>query len=254
MKNQEPKILILDIETSPNMVYSWGLWNQNIAINQIVESSTVLCWAGKWLGKKQTEFSSVHHDSPKVMIKKIHAMIDEADAVITYNGKKFDMPQLNKEFLKHGLTQPSPYKDIDLLQTCRRKFKLPSNKLDYVAQFLGVGKKTPHMGMPLWTDCMNGCSKAWKTMKKYNIQDVNLTEEVYNKLLGWIVTPFNYNTHADGQEVVCPNCGGKHLQKRGTMRTTTRQYQRYQCQDCGTWSKGNKALNTEKQDDFIRRV
>ena len=248
----EPKILILDIETSPHLAYTWGLWNQNVSINQLVKPSEVLCWAAKWLGKKQTMFASVHHDTQEEMVKKIHTLINEADAVITYNGKKFDMPQLNKEFLNQGLHAPRPYKDIDLLLTCRRKFKLASNKLDYVAQYLGVGKKTPHMGMPLWTECMAGDEKAWKTMKKYNIQDVNLTEEVYNKLLGWIVTPFNYNTFASDDDIVCPNCGGKHLQKRGTMKTTTRSYQRYQCQDCGSWSKGNKTISTGKQDDFIK--
>ena len=100
------------------------------------------------------------------MIKEIHKLINEADAIITYNGKRFDMPTLNKEFLIHKLPPPSPYKDIDLINTARGKFKFASNKLDYIAQVLGIGMKTSHQGMPLWIECMAKNPKAWKLMKK----------------------------------------------------------------------------------------
>ena len=75
------------------------------------------------------------------MIKEIHKLVDEADAIITYNGKRFDMPILNKEFLLLGFDLPSPYKDIDLLNTARQNFKFASNKLDYISQELGIGMK-----------------------------------------------------------------------------------------------------------------
>ena len=165
------KILILDIETSPHMGFHWGLFQQNISIGQLIESSTVLCWAAKWLDKKKTFFSSIYDTTPKKMIKEIHELINEADAIITYNGKRFDMPTLNKEFLIHKLPPPSSYKDIDLLTTARGKFRFASNKLDYVAQLLGIGMKTSHEGMPLWIECMAKNPKAWKLMKKYNIKN-----------------------------------------------------------------------------------
>ena len=47
------KILSLDIETAPAKVYCWGLWDQNIGINQIVEDGYVLCWCAKWIDKKE---------------------------------------------------------------------------------------------------------------------------------------------------------------------------------------------------------
>jgi len=134
------KILILDIETSPNLVWTFGLFQQNISINQIVEPSTVMCWAAKWLDKKKVYFSSIYDTTPSKMIKEIHKLVDEADAIITYNGKRFDMPILNKEFLLLGFDLPSPYKDIDLLNTARQNFKFASNKLDYISQELGIGK------------------------------------------------------------------------------------------------------------------
>ena len=145
----------------------------------------------------------------------MHKLVDEADAIITYNGKRFDMPTLNKEFLIHKLPPPSPYKDIDLINTARGKFKFASNKLDYIAQVLGIGMKTSHQGMPLWIECMAKNPKAWKLMKKYNINDVKLTEEVYDRLQGWINIHPNHNILSE--VIVCPNCGGNHLQEKGNI-------------------------------------
>ncbi len=47
------KILILDLETSPHKGFHFGLFQQNISISQLIESSTVLCWAAKWLDDKK---------------------------------------------------------------------------------------------------------------------------------------------------------------------------------------------------------
>ncbi len=156
------KILLLDIESSPNTAHVWGLWQQNVSINQLMESSYVLCYAAKWLGQKDVLFDSVHQSRPKTMLKGIHALLNDADAVVHYNGTKFDIPTLNKEFLLHHFNPPSPYKQIDLLRVVRSNFRFPSNKLDYVAQRLNLGKKHEHEGHELWVKCMNGDKDAWK--------------------------------------------------------------------------------------------
>jgi len=233
------RILLLDIESSPNTAHVWGLWQQNVGLKQLMESSYVLCWAAKWLGEKEVMFDSVHQSTPKAMLRGIHALIAAADAVIHYNGTKFDMPTLNKEFLLYGLNPPAPYKQIDLLRTMRSQFRFPSNKLDYVAQRLGLGSKTEHEGHELWVKCMNGDTNAWKTMEKYNKQDVVLLEHVYNRVLPWIKNHPNQNLFTES--VCCPTCGGTKLQKRGTAISTVGRYQRYQCKDCGTWSQSTKA-------------
>ena len=44
----KPKILLLDIETAPAKVYSWGLFQQDHGINQVVEDGYMLCWCAKW--------------------------------------------------------------------------------------------------------------------------------------------------------------------------------------------------------------
>jgi DNA polymerase elongation subunit (family B) len=230
---------MLDIETSPNTAHIWGLRDQYINPEHLLESSYVLCWAAKWHGQREVMFASVNNMKPEHMLRKIHDLVSEADAVVHYNGSRFDMPILNKEFLLHHLAPPAPYKQIDLLKVVRKEFRFPSNKLDYIAQRLGLGKKTPHEGYQLWVKCMNKDPAAWKVMEKYNKQDVVLLEKVYDRLLPWIKSHPNHNLYGgDG----CPNCGSHRLQKRGFSYTTTGTFQRFQCTNCGSWSKSRKAV------------
>lgn len=243
------KILLLDIETSPMSAYVWGLYDQNIGLNQMIDTSKVLCYTAKWLDDSQIYFDSIKDSREKSMLKGIHALLDIADAVVTYNGDKFDLPVLNKEFLLCGFTPPSPYKKIDLLRTVRRNFRFASNKLDHVSQQLGLGKKVEHEGFELWLKCMAKDDEAWKKMEKYNVQDVVLLEKLYVKLLPWIQSHPNQNLFSDGH--VCPTCASTKIQKRGTAITTTGVYQRYQCRSCGTWSQSTKALSSGAE---IKRV
>jgi DNA polymerase elongation subunit (family B) len=183
-------------------------------------------------------FDSVFKSTPKNMVKRIHKLLDEADVVIHYYGSRFDIPVLNKEIIMHGMTPPAPYKEIDLLKTVRSKFRFTSNKLDYVAQRLGLGKKH-ETDFKLWVDCMNKDPKAWKKMERYNRQDVKLLEKLYVKLLPWIKGHANHNLY--GKSLVCPNCGSSKMQKRGVATTATLRYTRYQCTGCGRWSRDGES-------------
>lgn len=248
------KILLLDIETAPNLVHVWGLWQQNVAINQIQASGYVLCWAAKWYGNKEVMFDSVKQSSHKKMLKRIHKLVDEADVVIHYNGTKFDMPTLNKEFIGHGMCPPSPYKQVDLLKTVRAQFRFPSNKLDYIAQALGLGKKTKHAGHELWVKCMAGDDDAWVEMEKYNRNDVVLLESVYDRVRPWIKSHPNHGLYDEPGMPVCTNCGSGDLQRRGYARTTVNKYARYQCKDCGSWLRDAiSELPTEDRRQIMRR-
>lgn len=83
------KILLLDIETSPNTAHCWGLFNQNIAITQVLESSYVLCWAAKWLGDETIMWRRAYGKQGryrKDMLRTIHRLLDQADAIVHYNG------------------------------------------------------------------------------------------------------------------------------------------------------------------------
>ena len=240
--------LFLDIETAPNHCLTWGLFKQNISLDQIVDSGYTLCWAAKWEDSKEIMFSSVHGDGEEVMLEKIHALLTEADAVVHYNGKNFDIPILNKEFLKHYMLPPTPYQQIDLLLTVRSNFRLTSNKLDYVADYLGVGGKLPHKGMMLWVGCMEGNDTDWSKMERYNKQDVRLLPKVYDRLLPWIKNHPNealyqdiYDQYGELMEC-CPNCSSTHLVKNGLEHLTTQSYQRYKCANCGTNLRGRSTV------------
>ena len=142
-------------------------------------------------------------------------LLNEADAVISYNGISFDMPHLNREFALLGLTPPAPYKNIDLIRTVRKEFNFPSNKLAHVVDALGVGGKMETGGFDLWVGCMNGDPKAWAKMRKYNLTDVKITEKLYDRIRPWIKghphLGMFLDAGADGELMACPNCGSTKL-------------------------------------------
>ncbi|MFD5308279.1 ribonuclease H-like domain-containing protein [Streptomyces ardesiacus] len=236
------KILVLDIETSPSLAHVWSLWQTNVGLSQLLESGEVICFAAKWVGAEETIFFSKFHDGKEAMVTAAHELLDEADAVIHYNGQRFDIPHLNREFVEGGLKPPSPYSQIDLLKVVKKQFRFPSNKLDYVTKALGLDHKVSHAGHTLWVKCMAGDYQAWEEMKKYNVQDVVITEQLYDKLLPWIPSHPSHGLYVEGDGEVCPNCGGGELQKRGWSHTQVSSYQRYQCTGCGKWSRGGKRL------------
>ena len=177
------KTLIIDIETAPHLAWCWGMWDQRIGLNQLVKTTDVLCFAAKWHGRKQVTFRSSYEHGHEEMITEAHRLMDEADAIVHYNGVAFDMKHLRREFLLAGLPPTSEHKDIDLLKTVRQQFKFASNKLDHVATELGLGSKVAHSGFELWVGVMQGDRASLKKMREYNVQDIHLTEAVYDRLL-----------------------------------------------------------------------
>lgn len=232
------KVLFLDIEISPTLATIWGLFNQNINIDAIIGDSKMLTWAASWEGEDSVLYSD-GLDDHKAMVKAIHGLLEDADYVVTYNGDRFDLKILNREFLEAGLSPPSPYKSIDLFKTIKKNFKFTSNKLDYITSKLGLGSKLKHRGYQLWLDCMNGKRSAFKEMSEYNVQDVVLLEKLFYTLTPWIS---NINRAMHSGEYVCTKCGSTHLHHRGTRKTTVGEYERLQCQSCGGWSTGSQVL------------
>lgn len=238
---------MLDIETAPNKVFVWGLWQQNVALNQIQEPGYILCWTAKWHGQEKVFYSDIR-DGKEKMLGQIYELVAEADVVVHYNGSSFDMPTLNQEWLGLGWPPPAPYINLDLYRTVKARFRFPSNKLSYIAERLKLGEKVNHKGMELWRECMEFNAESWEVMKAYNIQDVNLLERLYESLKPWVVNHPNHALHIDQPIEVCPSCGSEHLQKRGFHYTKTQVYQRYACQACGAWSRAKTTvLNKEKR-------
>jgi DNA polymerase elongation subunit (family B) len=236
------RVLTIDIETSPNLAYVWGMFKQNVALTQLVEAGQVICWAASWYGEDPM-FMSDHHDGHDQMVKGAWDLLNEADIVVHYNGTSFDIPHLNREFALAGLTPPKPYKQVDLLRTARKQFRFPSNKLDHVAQALGVGAKVSHTGFQLWIDCMADDPEAWELMRTYNLGDIKVTEALYDKLRPWIPNHPHLGMFT-GSAWSCPNCGHKGVSKQrtGHIHTNVQTYRGYQCPNCHTHIRGTKAL------------
>jgi hypothetical protein len=238
MSRHNAKILHLDIETAPTSCYSWSLWPKFISPSDIQEPGYTLCWAAQWDGERSMHFAKYDpKDMGKQMLQKVWDLLDEADMVVHYNGTKFDIPVLFKEFAVNGMPPPSHFYEIDLIKTVRKRFRFESNKLDYVCQRLGLGAKTQHKGMSLWYGCMEGEASSWRTMEKYNRQDVRLLKKLYKMLLPWIPNHPNLGMwveHKNGK-LVCPHCASTNLTKKGTQfNTKSQSYDRYKCNTCDT--------------------
>jgi uncharacterized protein YprB with RNaseH-like and TPR domain len=239
---KKPKILVFDIETTPNLGYVWGKWQQDVI--EYKTEWTMLCFAYKWLGEKKTIAVGQNKFSEEILVRRLHSLFEEADIVIAHNGNSFDVKMCNAKFIEFGLDPPSFYKSIDTKLVAKRYFRFNSNKLDDLGNLLGLGRKIQTGGFQLWTGCMAGDKKSWDLMLKYNKQDVVLLEKVYLKLRPWMDNHPAINLLVDKSDA-CPKCGGGPLHKRGTVKyNKTTVVQRYQCQNCGGWSQSRTSDRT----------
>ena len=247
------RLLFLDIETAPHVVYVWRLYDEGVPIDRVISAGYTLCWSAKWYGESEVMFDSVKKSGSERMLKRIHKLMEEADAICHYNGLRFDLPVLQQEFLQLGMKPPAPAKQIDLYQTVSRHFRFASNKLDFVSQALGLGKKVAHKGMELWKGCMAGEADSWRTMEKYNKQDVRLLEPLYERVRPWMTSHPNAALYKDTVKPVCPYCGSENLQRRGVAYTTVFVYPRYVCRadGCGKWSRGRGNLLSKERRESV---
>jgi|ERR1051326_980059 hypothetical protein len=247
--------LFLDVESSPTTAFTWRLFDATIPINHIVEPGKVICYSAKWRGDKKLYFDSVHKSSQNDMLEGIHELMSEADVLVHYNGLRYDLPVLNRDFLVCGLPPPPPVKSVDLYQVVKKKFSFVSNKLDWVCKQLNLGSKVSNRGMDLWRGCMANDAKAWVEMERYNRFDTVLLERLYEKLLPWIPAHPNHGLYDDSDRPVCSNCGSEKMQRRGYSVTTTQRYARYQCQGCGAWARDAVGLlDKGRRASIMRRI
>ena len=232
-----PKILFYDIETRPMVAEVWGMRDQNLGLAQIREFGGVICFAAKWYGKSKVHFHSDWTDGHQGMLRAMHDLWNEADAVCGYNNDGFDNKYMRGEFVKSGMEPPPPTASIDLYKVVRQQFRFDSHKLDHVSQLLGIGSKVQHQGHSLWTEVLDGDQKAQRLMERYNKQDTQLTEKLYKKLRPYIK---NHPHLGIGNSEACPACGSLNVQRRGYSFTRNFQVQRLQCRDCAHWYQGRR--------------
>lgn len=242
------RIVALDIETAPAVAFSFTGFKANIGIDQIIEHPRIIGFSYQWEGQKRVYWADEYHDGRSTMLDVLHSVLNEADVVITYNGKNFDIPWITGELIVEGYSPVSPFQHIDLYQILKSKTRFFSRKLDYAAIRILDDRKVSHTGFKLWRDCLIGSpeekTKAWALMKKYGLKDTALLFPLYYKIQGWITTGHPNRALLDGLTDACPRCSSEHIQKRGFKYTNASKFQQYQCQSCGAWFHDGRRVET----------
>ncbi len=247
------RILFIDVETAPIIASVWGLFDQNVSLNQVKSDRHLLSFAAKWADSNkviymdQSKEKNIEND--KKLAAKLWELLDEADLVVGQNSNAFDIKIINSRLIVHGFPPPSSYKKADTLLIAKKNFSFISNKLEYLSEQLCTKyKKLKHdkfPGFELWSQCLAGNKQAWAEMRKYNEFDVLSTEELYNRLKPWD-NSVNYNNFHDGEDTVC-SCGSTDFKRNGYAYTSVSKFQRYKCVKCGHEVRGRTNLNSKEK-------
>jgi hypothetical protein len=255
-----PKVLLFDIETAPMLGYVWSLWDNNVALNQLHSDWHILSWSAKWLDAPEDQVMYMDQrnakkiDDDSHILKYIWQLLDQADIVITQNGKSFDQKKLNARFLMNKFQPPSTYKHIDTKLLANKHFGFTSSKLEYMTGKLCTKykklKPKKFAGFEMWRECLARNIEAWKEMELYNKYDVLSLEELYKIMIPWD-SSVNFNLYHDHEEHVC-KCGSKSFHKNGFYYTSSGKYQKYKCKQCGAETRDKSNLFSKDKRASLR--
>lgn len=248
-KRSEPRLLICDIETLPDLKEVLRVFPQLSNFPGLTLKASIcsiICFGYRWFGEPgkasvinawDTDrwLKNVNDDS--ALVEQARDLFLEADAVITHNGKRFDWKFFQTRLVKNGHAPLPKIPHIDTCSLAKQHLFLFNNKLNTLGKFFLNDEKLENGGWDLWVKVHDRDPDAMELMSKYCKKDVDLLNDVYK-----IVRPFsalipNYNLYLTGQTKVCPSCGSTRLRNVGYRSTKTTTYVRYQCQDCGSWSR-----------------
>jgi RNase_H superfamily len=236
---RKPKIIIYDIETTPNVGFTWGKYEQNVI--EFLEEWQLLSFAWKELGSSKVSCTSrrnFNDPTDKELTRALWKVLNTADVVITHNGKTFDNKKANAKFVEHGFAPVSPAAQVDTKELAKSQFAFTSNSLDDLGKRLKCGRKIKKMDFSVWLGCMNKDPDSFELMEKYNVQDVVLLEKIYLKLRPWAVKHPNV-AQLSQSPTGCPRCGSQKLEKLNEFKYTARTIWRmYKCRDCKSYCRG----------------
>lgn len=209
--HQKIKRLFFDIETSPMIAYTWRVgWKINLNTDNIIEDWRIICISYKWEGEDKVHTLKWDKNKcDKKLLEKFIKIANQADEIIAHNGDRFDIKKIRTRCIFHRIPMFPKYRSLDTLKKARGNFSFNSNRLDYIAKFLGVGAKLEHEGFQMWVKCMQGDKQALKDMIQYCEMDIIVLEDVYNELKDYV----KHNTHSavinGGYKHECPNCSNE---------------------------------------------
>jgi predicted RNA-binding Zn-ribbon protein involved in translation (DUF1610 family) len=243
-ETKQPKVLLIDIETTPLQVHCWGTWKQRIGYEQVINDWFMLSYSAKWLFDSKmyssvlTPTEAVNKDDSRIA-RELWKLFDQADVLVGHNINGFDLPKAQTRFLMNKLAPPSPFRVIDTLKVAQQNFRFASNKLDYIGQLLLNDRKI-HTEYQLWLRCLEGDAKSLQDMLIYNRKDVLLLEEAYVFLRPYIKSHPNMAIYQESIEPSCPNCGSANIDECGYYATSVNRYLAFRCKDCGAICRSRK--------------
>lgn len=229
------KRLYFDIETSPNIGFFWQSgYKLNIGYQNILKERSIICICYKWEGDKEVHgLTWDKKQDDKKMLQDFIKIVDSADELVGHNGDKFDLAWIRTRCLFHGIQMFPNYVTIDTLKVARSKFKFNSNRLNYIADFLGIGQKIK-TDFDLWKDiALKNDQKAMDKMVKYCKMDVVLLEKVHQHLSTHMAHKTHYGVRFGEDRGSCPNCGSDELIKHASrvLASGTKKIV-YRCNTC----------------------
>lgn len=245
LQARKARVLVLDIETSPMRGYIYGLFDQNISHKHIDKDWFIMSWSAKFLDEDEIFYSDTRNEenpeNDKNICQELRDLIASADVILGHNSDAFDLKKINARLIKHEIKPIAEMQTIDTLKIARRFFKFSSNKLDYIANYLGVGGKLHSQkfhGLDLSIAILNKNPEAFIDLEIYNKQDVAITEAVFKKL---VTFDHRINLQIYTQSHVCI-CGSDEFTKDGLRYTISGAFQRYKCKACGKYFKSKENL------------
>lgn len=227
--------LFWDIETSPNVMYSWRAgYKIDLGPHLIIQERKVICICYKWEGEDKVHSLTWDKDQDdKAMLKAFVEVASEADEMIAHYGDGFDMPWFRTRCLIHGLTPLPAYKTVDTKAWASKYFYFNSNKLDYLGGLL-VGSKKLDTDFDLWKRVMAGIQSALNYMVKYCKKDVILLERVWTKLRFCVAPKTHSGVFSGLGKWSCPHCASEDVIKSKTRVTASGNIQhQMKCESAG---------------------
>lgn len=246
-KIQPLKILVYDIETTLVEARIWGSGKQYVGHDRIANETQILTVAFKWLGSNTMQTLVWKKNNDKKLMEEFLKTYNQADMVMGWNNNQFDNKLINARAMKHGLEVNTFVKSFDIMRQVKKQFKLASYSMAYVSRYLGLGGKLQHNGIKMWDTIQWGtkadAKQELQNMVAYNVQDTQLTEDIYMVLRPYLTHVVHQGVNANKGKCSCPNCATKKTKLYQTQYTAAGTVQRVmKCKKCKT---PFKVSNTE---------
>ena len=255
-----PRILFLDFETSAALVYAFGRFKINVGQDNVKEEGGKLLCAGLAINQNPVTVVAVDPAAPLDdfhVCKFVYELFTQVDIVVAHNGRNFDLKMLNARLAYYGFPPISGVKIIDTLEMAKTKFRFPSNRLDALGEYLGLGRKQSNDGIKLWKNVQEGDAEALQTMIEYCARDVELLRDVFYALMAYGgSSAVNWAMYYNDDKQRCIYCGVDDVEPTGKhVYTALSKFNEYRCKCCGSTMRDRSNKNSrQKQQTLFTRI